>query len=49
MVEVGNRGWRQDYFSDRAAHSSDMLDIESERKREVRDDSKVFCLNIWKN
>lgn len=27
----------------------DRLDVESERKREVKDDFKVFGLNIWKN
>lgn len=29
--------------------SLDRLDVESERKREVKDDSKAFGLNIWKN
>lgn len=29
--------------------SVDRLDVESERKREVKDNTKVFALDIWKN
>lgn len=30
-------------------HSVDRLDVESERKQEVKDNSKMFALDIWKN
>lgn len=30
-------------------HSVDRLDVETERKRGVKDYPKVFALNIWKN